>query len=142
MSIKQRLEQLEQECRNRGVKLIYDDLRGEGGLCRLRDCYYVVVNRRLASETVARIIADALTRVPERVDMPEPAVEPAVRDMTDKGHDRNPLGISDRVPVGAEPAAQPSPTQPAPIVAEYPEPEFEEPTVGVPVSAGVPDNQS
>ena len=29
---KQQLDQLEQECRTRGVKLIYDDLRSEGGL--------------------------------------------------------------------------------------------------------------
>ncbi len=76
---KQQLDQLEQECHTRGVKLIYDDLRSEGGLCRLRGCYYLILNRRLASETKARIIAAALARVEERIPQPEPAgpVSPA-----------------------------------------------------------------
>jgi hypothetical protein len=78
MSRKTRLEQLEQECHDKGVKLIYDDLRSEGGLCRLRDCYYLILNRRLAAETKARIIADALARVPERVHLPQPAAQPSV----------------------------------------------------------------
>ena len=79
MSKKDRLEQLEQECHTRGVKLVYDDLRTEGGLCRLRGCYYLILNRRLASETKTRIIVDALARVPERIPQPEPAeqVSPA-----------------------------------------------------------------
>ena len=129
MSRPARLEQLEQECHTRGVKLIYDDLRSEGGLCRLRGCYYLILNRRLASETTARIIVDALARVPERA-----------RDMTDKGHDRNPPGISDRVPVSAD--RVPSAVEAAPVVEGYPVPEYEEPAFGVPVAAGVPDSQS
>ena len=133
MSKTTKLEQLEQECHGRGVRLIYDDLRSEGGLCRLRGSYYLILNRRLASETKARIIVDALTRVPEQ--MPQPA-----RDMTDKGHDRNPSGISDRVPVSAE--RVPSAVETAPVVEGYPVPVYEEPEVGVPVTAGVPDNQS
>ena len=73
MSKAKQLEQLEQECHTRGVKLIYDDLRSEGGLCRLRGCYYLILNRRLASESKARVIAAALARVPERIPQPEPA---------------------------------------------------------------------
>ena len=115
MSKKDRLEQLEQECHTRGVKLIYDDLRSEGGLCRLRGCYYLILNRRLASETKARIIGEALVRVPERA-----------RDMTGMP------GISDRVPNAVEAA---------PVVEVYPEPVYEEPAVGVPVGAGVTDSQ-
>jgi len=64
MSKTSRLEQLEQECKERGVRLIYDDLRSEGGLCRLRGSFYLILNRRLAFETKIRIIADALARVP------------------------------------------------------------------------------
>lgn len=126
MNTKRRLEQLEQECHGRGVKLIYDDLRSDGGLCRLRDGYFLILNRRLASETKARIIADALARM---------------RDMTDKGRDRNPLRISDRVP-SPEPAAQPSPAATMPVIEERPEPVYEEHLVGVPVAAGVADDQS
>jgi hypothetical protein len=111
MSKRSRLEQLEQECHTRGVKLIYDDLRSEGGLCRLRGSFYLILNRRLASETKARIIADALARVPERIPQPEPA-------------------------------EQVSPAETAPFVVDYPEPVYEEPEFGVPVTAGVPDSQS
>ncbi len=111
MSRKARLEQLEQECHDKGVKLIYDDLRSEGGLCRLRDSYYLILNRRLAAETKARVIADALARVPERVHVPVPA-------------------------------AQPSPAETAPVIVERPVPEYEEHLAGVPVAAGVQDNQS
>ena len=111
MSKTAKLEQLEQECHTRGVKLIYDDLRTEGGLCRLRGCFYLILNRRLASETRVRIIADALARVPERIPQPEPA-------------------------------EQVSPAETAPVVEGYPEPAYEEPAVGVPVIAGVPDSQS
>jgi len=117
MSKTTRLEQLEQECHGRGVKLIYDDLRGEGGLCRLRDGYYLILNRRLASETKARIIADALARVPERA-----------RDMTETRPE-----VSSRVPSAVEAS---------PVVEGYPMPEYEEPTVGIPVTTGVADDQS
>jgi hypothetical protein len=118
MSKAKQLEQLEQECKERGVKLIYDDLRSEGGLCRLRGSYYVILNRRLASETKTRIIVDALARVREMIE-----TRPTV---------------SDRVPrVPVTDAAET-----APQVVDYPEPVFEESAVGVPVAAGVPDSQS
>jgi hypothetical protein len=129
MNTKKRLEQLEQECRGRGVRLIYDDLRSEGGLCRLRGCYYLILNRRLASETKVRIIADALARVG---DCPRMGTVPK----TDSGS-----GISDRVP-SPEPAAQPSPAATLPVFEEHPQPVYEEHPVGAPVAAGVPDNQS
>jgi hypothetical protein len=125
MSKTSRLEQLEQECKERGIRLIYDDLRSEGGLCRLRGCYYVILNRRLAAETKTRIIIDALARV---------------RDMTETRR-----AASERVPNVPEagvstPVTDASET--APSVVDYPEPVYEEPSVGVPVGAGVPDSQS
>jgi Ni,Fe-hydrogenase I small subunit len=122
MSKTSRLEQLEQECHGRGVKLIYDDLRGDGGLCRLRDGYFLILNRRLASETKARIIADALARVG---DCPRMGTVPQ----------------ADSVP-SPEPAAQPSPAESVPVIEERPVPVYEEHLVGVPVAAGVTDNQS
>ncbi len=121
MSRTARLEQLEQECRERGVKLIYDDLRSDGGLCRLRDGYYLILNRRLASETKARIIADALARVGDRPRMGTvPKTESA----------------------SPEPAAQPLPAATEPVIEERPEPVYEEHLTGVPVAAGVTDDQS
>jgi hypothetical protein len=130
MNTKKRLEQLEQECRGRGVRLIYDDLRSEGGLCRLRGCYYLILNRRLASETKVRIISDALARLPG--DCPRTGTVPKA----DSG-----AGVSDRVP-SPEPAAQPSPAATVPVFEERPQPVYEEHPSGVPVTAGVTDNQS
>ncbi len=124
MSKTSRLEQLEQECHTRGVRLIYDDLRSEGGLCRLRGSFYLILNRRLASETKVRIIADALARVPERGDMTA---------LSDRGRSGQTAEVSDRVPSAAETA---------PVVVDYPEPVYEEPEFGVPVTAGVPESQS
>jgi hypothetical protein len=116
VNTKRRLEQLEQECHDKGVKLIYDDLRSEGGLCRLRDCYYLILNRRLAAETKARAITDALARVP-------------TRDMT-------------RFQPGIGIVSQVEAVPPAPVIAGSPAPEYEEHTVSVPVAAGVPGETS
>ncbi len=63
MTIKKRLEALEQSCREQGVRLIYDDVTGEGGMCRLRDCWMIIINRRAAAETRVRIIAESLERI-------------------------------------------------------------------------------
>jgi hypothetical protein len=125
MSKTSRLEQLEQECKERGVRLIYDDLRSEGGLCRLRGSYYVILNRRLASETRVRIIADALARVRDMIE-----ARPAVSDLVPNAPE---AGVSTPVTDA---------TETAPSVVDYPEPVYEEPGVGVPVTAGVPDSQS
>ena len=125
MSKTSRLEQVEQECKERGVKLIYDDLRSEGGLCRLRDGYYLILNRRLAAETKTRIIVDALARA---------------RDMVE-----NRRAASENVPnVPEAPVSTPvtDAAETTPAVVDYPEPLYEEPAVGVPVTAGVPDSQS
>jgi hypothetical protein len=128
MSKTSRLEQLEQECKERGIRLIYDDLRSEGGLCRLRGCYYVIMNRRLAAETRTRIIADALARVREMAE-----ARSAVADLVPGAPQE----------VMAETAAAPEPVEvPAALATSLPMFEYEEPEVGVPVSAGVPDSQS
>jgi len=63
MSAKKTLEQLEQACRELGIRLMYDDLKSEGGLCRLRDSFYLVVNRRASAETRIRMMKDAVARV-------------------------------------------------------------------------------
>jgi len=66
MKAKERLELLEKSCAERGVNLVYDDLRGEGGWCRLRDKHFIIVNRRASVETRVRVIHEALQRVPAR----------------------------------------------------------------------------
>ncbi|GEM_PF-1069679 len=117
------LEQLEQECRERGIKLMYDDLRSEGGLCRLRGSCYVILNRRLACETRVRIITEALARAQAMMASRPVAAAPQE--------------------VVAETAAVPEPVAaPLPLATPRPEPVYEEPEFGVPISAGVPDSQS
>jgi hypothetical protein len=125
MTKAKQLEQLEQECKERGVKLIYDDLRSEGGLCRLRDGYYLILNRRLAAETKTRVIGDALARVRDIIETRRAASE-SVSNVPE-------TGVSTPVTDASETA---------PSVVDYPEPAYEEPSVGVPVGAGVPDSQS
>ncbi len=80
MKAKEVLQGLEQECEAKGVKLIFDDLQSEGGLCRLRNRYYIIINRRAAVETRVRIISDALSRIPAVPIQPEPAIsEPGLQ---------------------------------------------------------------
>jgi hypothetical protein len=67
------LSQLEERCRGRGIKLIYADIQSEGGHCRLRDCWYVIINRRTAAATRARIINDALARIEAEASRPASA---------------------------------------------------------------------
>ena len=69
------LAALEQSCQERGIKLIYDDLQTEGGLCRLRENYYIIINRRASTETRVRILRDSLGRMGEvtKVLTPKPA---------------------------------------------------------------------
>ena len=122
------LEQLEQECRERGIRLIYDDLRSEGGLCRLRGSFFLILNRRLAVETRVRAIAAALARVREMAE-----ARPAVADQI--------TGAPQEVM--AETASAPEPVEaPVPLAPPRPEFEYEEPEVGVPLAAGVPDSHN
>ena len=125
MSKTSRLEQVEQECKERGIRLIYDDLRSEGGLCRLRDGYYLILNRRLAAETKTRVIADALARARDMIESRRAASE----------------SVSN-VPEAPVSTPVTDAAQTAPSVVDYPEPVYEEPSVGVPVGAGVPASQS
>ncbi|MFO7675246.1 MAG: hypothetical protein R6X12_02875 [bacterium] len=60
---KDRLSRLEEQCRERGIQLVYDELQTEGGYCRLRDSHYIIINRRAATGTRARIIVDVLARL-------------------------------------------------------------------------------
>lgn len=63
---KQILAELEARCVEAGIKLIYDDLRGEGGLCRVRDRFWVIVNRRVSVVTKIRILNEVLKKVGEK----------------------------------------------------------------------------
>lgn len=63
---KQILAELEARCVEAGIKLVYDDLCGEGGLCRVRDQFWVIVNRRVSVVTKIRILNEVLKKVGEK----------------------------------------------------------------------------
>lgn len=82
-AVQQELFRLEAECRQRGVKLTYDDLRGEGGFCRVRSELHIIVNRRLSPERRIRIVRSCLERLTREQSLSvtgsaRPAVEQSV----------------------------------------------------------------
>lgn len=67
MKTKEVLAGLEQECKQMGVKLIYDELQSEGGWCRVKGEYKIIINRRTSPESRARIIREALLEIRRRI---------------------------------------------------------------------------
>lgn len=51
---------LEAKCAQLGIKVIYDDLRSEGGVCRVRGNVMVIINRRASLPTQIKILTEAL----------------------------------------------------------------------------------
>jgi hypothetical protein len=48
MTKKDILQHLEAVAKQIGVKVIYDELRGDGGLCRCKDRHFLILNSRLS----------------------------------------------------------------------------------------------
>lgn len=93
------LAELEERCRAQGIRLVYAELAGEGGLCRLHREYIIIINRRSSNPTRARIIADALARLEtETAASPLPA-EPRLPAFAQAGARQCRCG-----PAGPEPA--------------------------------------
>lgn len=61
------LSHLEQACRDRGIRLLYDDLQTEGGHCRAHDTWFVIINRRASAETRVKLLSEALERIPKQL---------------------------------------------------------------------------
>lgn len=61
------LDRLEERCRGQGIRLMYGELTGEGGLCRLHDRHIIIINRRSSNATRVRMITEALERLEARV---------------------------------------------------------------------------
>lgn len=54
------LQQLEAVAKQIGVKVVYDDLRGEGGFCRCKDRHYLILNFRLSQAQKIDLLAQGL----------------------------------------------------------------------------------
>lgn len=62
----EQIEKLEQELKAHSVKIIYDTLYTEGGLCRVKDRYYVIINRRLTIEEKIELLEKSLLELTEK----------------------------------------------------------------------------
>ncbi len=54
------LKQLEDTLRQNSVRVIYDVLKTEGGMCKLKDKYYVIINRNISVEQKISVLAHSL----------------------------------------------------------------------------------
>lgn len=57
------VKELEVKCAELGLKVIYDDLRSEGGVCRVHNRFMVIINRRCSAATKVKILQQAIQRV-------------------------------------------------------------------------------
>ncbi len=62
----EQIEKLEQELKNYSIKIIYDTLYSEGGLCRVKDRYYVIINRHLTLEEKIELLSRSLLEYTEQ----------------------------------------------------------------------------
>ena len=62
----EQIEKLETELKNYSIKIIYDTLYSEGGLCRVKDRYYVIINRHLTLEEKIELLSKSLMEYTEQ----------------------------------------------------------------------------
>lgn len=60
MTKKDILQHLEAVAKQIGVKVIYDELRGEGGLCRCKNHHYLILNNRLSQNQKIDLLIQGL----------------------------------------------------------------------------------
>ena len=61
----EQLEKLEETLKSYSVKIIYDTLHSEGGLCRVKDRYYVIINRYLTLDEKIELLSKSLLEFTE-----------------------------------------------------------------------------
>ncbi|MCX7784899.1 MAG: hypothetical protein N2201_01530 [candidate division WOR-3 bacterium] len=60
MNRTEQLQKLEEILRKKSVRLIYDVIKSEGGLCRVKNQYYLIVNRNLTLEQKIALLSKSL----------------------------------------------------------------------------------
>lgn len=63
MNKNERLKKLENTLEENAVRVIYDKLKSEGGLCKVRNKYYLIINRNLSIEQKITIMSESLLEV-------------------------------------------------------------------------------
>lgn len=59
------IARLEEALKSYSIKIIYDTLHSEGGLCRLKDRYYVIINRYLSLDEKIDLLSRSLLEYQE-----------------------------------------------------------------------------
>ncbi len=80
--------ELEARCQELGIRVIYDELRGEGGICRVRDRLMVIINRRVSVQTRIRMLEAALQRAEQSA-----PVSPAEKSQLGQAPLADPAGV-------------------------------------------------
>jgi len=62
----EQIEKLERELKNYSIKIIYDTLYSKGGFCRVKDRYYVIINRHLTLEEKIELLSRSLMEYTEQ----------------------------------------------------------------------------
>jgi len=63
MTKKDILMHLESAAKQIGVKVIYDELRGDGGLCRCKDRHFLILNSRLSQNQKIDLLIQGLANL-------------------------------------------------------------------------------
>ena len=81
------LQEFENLAERLSVKIKFGKLDGEGGLCRYRDDYHIIVNKRLDIPGRIAVLARAFSRFP----LDDVFLIPAIREAIDTHQDEEPL---------------------------------------------------
>lgn len=60
MNKNEKIKQLEETAQKNSVRIIYDILKSDGGLCKVKDKYYIIINRNISIEQKIFIISQSL----------------------------------------------------------------------------------
>lgn len=80
MSKKEILNALEAIAQKLSIKVVYDDVSGNGGICRCKDRYYLIINHRLPLERKIDILLDGVSNF----DLDEVDSTPEIRTLLER----------------------------------------------------------
>lgn len=63
MNKNEKLKKLEDTLQENSVRVIYDVLKSEGGLCKVKDKYYIIINRNIGVEQKITILSQGLMNI-------------------------------------------------------------------------------
>lgn len=60
MNKNERIKELEDSLENNSVRIIYDNLKSDGGLCKVKNKYYIIINKNISVEQKIHILSQGL----------------------------------------------------------------------------------